>query len=42
MFANGVWAKDQDLWAVAAYIKRMDSLPPTVKEAVDKPASGQH
>jgi mono/diheme cytochrome c family protein len=42
MFANGVWAKDQDLWAVAAYIKRMDSLPPAVKEAVDKPASGQH
>lgn len=42
MFANGVWAKDQDLWAVAAYIKRMDSLPPAVKEAVDNPASGQH
>ena len=41
MFANGVWAKDQDLWMVAAYIKRMNSLPPSVKEAIDKPASNQ-
>src|SRR5713101_5779447 len=39
---NPVSPTDQDLWAVAAYIKRMDSLPPAVKEAVDKPASGQH
>lgn len=42
MFANGVWAKDEDLWTVAAFIKRMDALPPAVKEAVDKLASGQH
>jgi cytochrome c553 len=42
MFANGVWAKDQDLWAVAAYIKRMNSLPPSVKEAIDKPTSGKN
>ena len=41
MFANGAWAKDQDLWMVAAFIKRMGSLPPGVKEAVDKLASGQ-
>jgi mono/diheme cytochrome c family protein len=42
MFANGVWATDQDLWAVAAYIKGMDSLPPAVKEAIDKAATGQN
>jgi thiosulfate dehydrogenase len=42
MFANGVWAKDQDLWAVAAYIKRMNSLSSSVKEAIDKPASGKN
>lgn len=41
MFANGVWAKDQDLWMVAAYIKRMNSVSPFVKEAIDKPASNQ-
>jgi hypothetical protein len=41
MFANGAWAKDQDLWMVAAFIKRMGSLTPAVKEAVDKLASGQ-
>jgi hypothetical protein len=41
MFANGAWAKDEDLWMVAAFIKRMGSLPPGVKEAVDKLASGQ-
>ena len=36
MFANGVWHSDQDLWAVAAYIKRMNSLPPHVKEELEK------
>jgi cytochrome c553 len=42
MFADGAWAKDQDLWMVAGFIKRMASLPRAVKEAVDKLASGQH
>jgi mono/diheme cytochrome c family protein len=41
MFADGAWAKDQDLWMVAAFIKRMGSLPPAVKEAVDKLATGK-
>jgi hypothetical protein len=41
MFADGVWAKDEQLWTVAAYIKRMNSLPPAVKAALDKLASGQ-
>ncbi|MGH9774445.1 MAG: c-type cytochrome [Candidatus Acidiferrales bacterium] len=36
MFANGVWASDQELWTVTAYIKRMDSLPAGVKEAIEK------
>ena len=42
MFANGVWASDQQLWGVAAYIKRMNSLPPAVQTAVAKLASAQH
>jgi mono/diheme cytochrome c family protein len=36
MFANGVYLKDDQLWSVAAYIKRMNSLPPTVEAAVAK------
>jgi len=39
MFANEVWVKDADLWAVAGYIKRMNSLPPAVKQAMDQAAS---
>ena len=38
MFANGAWAKDQDLWMVAAYIKRMNSLSQAVKDGIAKPA----
>ena len=41
MFANGVYAKDSDLWAVAAYIKRMNSLSPAVQEAVAKLVEAQ-
>jgi mono/diheme cytochrome c family protein len=40
MFANGVWDSDQKLWTVAAYIKRMKSLPPRVKAELDKAANG--
>jgi|SRR5580700_176287 mono/diheme cytochrome c family protein len=42
MFANGVFAKDDQLWSVAAYVKRMNSLPPAVQAAIAKPAEGQH
>jgi hypothetical protein len=41
MFANGVWAKDEDLWMAASFIKHMGALPPAVKEAVNKLVSGQ-
>jgi mono/diheme cytochrome c family protein len=37
MFANGKWDSDQELWTVAAYIKRMNSLPQSVTEALAKP-----
>lgn len=36
MFANGKWDADQKLWTVAAFIKRIGSLPPQVQEAVAK------
>lgn len=42
MFANGVWASDDKLWTVAGYIKRMNSLPPSVQAAVAKLADAQH
>ena len=38
MFANGKWDSDQKLWTVAAYIKRIKSLPPHVQEQLAKPA----
>lgn len=41
MFANGVWAKDQDLWMVAAYIKHMNSLSLSVQVEIVKPANSQ-
>jgi mono/diheme cytochrome c family protein len=37
MFANGQWDTDDRLWQVAAFIKRMNSLPPGVREAVLAP-----
>ncbi|MGA8145869.1 MAG: cytochrome c [Candidatus Acidiferrales bacterium] len=42
MFANGVYAKDDALWKVSAYIKRMNSLPPAVQAAVAKLIEAQH
>jgi len=39
MFANGKWDSDQKLWTVAAYIKRLKSLPPRVREELAKPPS---
>lgn len=37
MFANGKWDSDQKLWTVAAYIKRIQSLPPRVQQELSKP-----
>ena len=34
MFANGKWNSDQELWTMAAYVKRMRELPPAVQEAL--------
>ena len=34
MFANGKWDSDQKLWTIAAFIKRMQTLPPAVKDAL--------
>jgi mono/diheme cytochrome c family protein len=42
MFANGSYAKDDSLWKVSAYIKRMNSLPPAVQAAVAKLIEAQH
>ncbi len=42
MFANGAYAKDNDLWTVAAYVKRINSLPPAVQAAVVKLVEAQH
>lgn len=39
MFSNGMWDSDQRLWTIAAFIKRMKSLPPHVTEELAKPAS---
>jgi len=38
MFSNGLWDSDEELWALAAYIKRMNHLPPQVQEELAKPA----
>jgi len=38
MFANGKWDSDEKLWTVAAYLKRIKSLPPKVQEALSKPS----
>lgn len=37
MFANGKWDSDDKLWKVAAFIKRIKSLPPKVQDALTKP-----
>ena len=38
MFANGAWDSDEKLWQVAAFIKRIRSLPPNIRSAVLAPA----
>jgi mono/diheme cytochrome c family protein len=37
MFANGKWDSDEKLWTVAAYLKRIKSLPPKVEQQLAKP-----
>jgi mono/diheme cytochrome c family protein len=39
MFANGKWNSDEKLWTMAAYIKRIGSLPPRVREELAKPSA---
>ena len=39
MFANEAWASDEDLWTIAAYVKRMNSLPPAVQVAIERLAA---
>jgi mono/diheme cytochrome c family protein len=34
MFANGLWETDEKLWKAAAFIKRINSLPPGVSAAL--------
>lgn len=41
MFANGVWAKDEYLWTLAAYLKRMSTVSQAVKDGIAKAASPQ-
>jgi mono/diheme cytochrome c family protein len=41
MCANGKWDSDQKLWTVAAYIKRIKSLPPHVQQELSKPKPRQ-
>jgi cytochrome c553 len=36
MFSNGLWDSDQELWRLAAFIKRMNNLPASVKEELAK------
>lgn len=38
MFANGQWDTDDKIWQMAAFLKRVNSLPPGVKEAILAPA----
>lgn len=35
MFANGKWYPDKDLWAMAAFVKRIRDLPPAVQKALE-------
>ena len=39
MFANGLWDSDEHLWKVAAFIKRIQSLPPGVSAALEEKKS---
>jgi len=36
MFSNGLWDSDEELWRLAAFVKRIQDLPPHVKEELAK------
>lgn len=36
MFSNGLWDSDEELWRLAAFIKRIRQLPPHVEEELAK------
>jgi cytochrome c553 len=36
MFSNGLWDSDEELWRLAAFIKRIKDLPPHVQEELAK------
>ncbi len=36
MFSNGLWDSDEELWRLAAFIKRIKSLSPQVQEGIAK------
>lgn len=36
MFSNGLWDSDLELWRLAAFVKRMNNLPPRVQEELVK------
>ena len=38
MFVNGLWDSDERLWQVSAFIKRIRSLPPSVRTTLLTPA----
>ena len=38
MFANGQWDSDDNLWQISAFLKRINSLPPGVRETILPPA----
>lgn len=40
MFSNGLWDSDEELWELAAFIKRIRDLPPHVTEELAKPNKG--
>ena len=41
MFSNGLWDSDEELWALAGYIKRMNHLPPHVQEELSRPQKAE-
>jgi hypothetical protein len=36
MFSNGKWISDKELWTVAAFIKRIKELPPSVRTTLEE------
>lgn len=36
MFANGKWIADKELWTLAAFIRRIKELPPSIRRALEE------